>query len=891
MKIRYYYALFFAGQLLVNLAFPGILSAQNALQVYEPGSLYLKYKEDVAVNFTVHADKSVDMEAMPFIARMKDEFGIQSLSRPFDLNNDSKLLHTFRLDFDNHSMTDQLISRLKENPELEYVEKVPVNRIVYTPDDSLYNAVYGTYNLNWHLDRIKADSAWNITKGLPSIKIGVVDNAVWADHPDLAAKIVAKHDMVNNTDDSNPPNSGDPFEWSHGTHVAGLAAASSDNGIGVASVGYDVGIIAVKAGSNGNPQGIVAGYEGVQWAANHGADIINMSWGGFGYSQTNQNLFNTVHNMGIVLIAAAGNDNVSTLFYPASYDNVISIASTDGDDLKSSFSNFGTAIDLCSPGGYNQGGPPGLLSTAFSSGTYGNYALMSGTSMASPIASGLAGLILSVNPDLSPEEVEDIMKSTADDIYALNPNYMGKLGTGRINAYRAVTNTPFAPVADFSTPVTTLLPGADISFTDLSVGVPSQWQWTFEGGNPSTSAEKYPSGITYADTGTFDVSLIVSNAYGADTLTLTDYITVTNTPLPIVYISVSNNNPCIQDPVSLQDTSLYDPVAWEWSFNPGTVSFINGTGPSSQNPEVIFRAAGDYTLVHNVWNANGMSAATYENFIHVDGGIPDFYVNMEDGTAGDFMLWDTIKSGADVDTRAAFDSDFGIHFQGAAVTAGWQGSSGGTTPAQAWEENRPFQAEAHICSVDGTGHTSLRLALDLKQTYSVGPRFSWFRVLVNGVQIPDNHWVMDFNPVTMADDPWTRVYFNLSAYTGTIFDITLQSCCRYSDKKVGEGDNVFIDNISITDPTVTGFDETGPAVYSVVPNPSDGRFRLSASRVTGNAVVNVTSMIGRMLYSKQIVTKDSAINQELDLTFLPAGVYLLSVTGTSGQFTQRIVIR
>ncbi|HOW31558.1 MAG TPA: S8 family serine peptidase, partial [Bacteroidales bacterium] len=475
MKIQNFFAAAFLpqiiGQLIIGFLFSGSIAAQNTNQDYEDGSIYFKYKEEVPINFTVKDDRSVDVDAIPLIASLKNEFGIRAVSRPFNLNNDSKLLHTFLLEFDNHNMMNQLISRLNENPELEYVERVPINRIVYTPDDSLYNVVNGTANLKWHLDRIKADSAWDITKGSSAIKIAVVDNAIWADHPDLAAKIVARRDVVNNTNDCNPPNSGDAYAWSHGTHVSGLAAAATDNGTGVASIGYNVSLIAVKAGSNGNPEGIVAGYQGVQWAADNGADIINMSWGGYGFSQTNQNLFNTIHNMGIVLIAAAGNDNLSSLFYPASYANVISIASTDGDDLKSSFSNYGSEIDLCSPGGYNQGGPPGLLSTAFSSGTYGHYALMSGTSMASPVASGLAGLILSVNPGLTPVEVENILKTTADDIYSLNPGYAGDLGAGRINAFRAVMNTPYAPVALFSTPITTVLPGTMVNFSDLSAGV------------------------------------------------------------------------------------------------------------------------------------------------------------------------------------------------------------------------------------------------------------------------------------------------------------------------------------------------------------------------------------------------------------------------------------
>jgi len=658
---------------MVGILFSCSIYAQTYNHDYQDGRIYFKYKDNNVLDFTVNDNKTVDLNTIPFIAAMKNEFKIKSVIRPFDLNADIKLLHSFMLEFDDFDKIDQILSRLNENPELDYAERVPTDWISYVPNDTLYNLYNGPSNWNWHLDRIKADSAWNVTKGSAAINVAIVDNAIWADHPDLAEKIIKQRDVTNNTNNSNPPGTGDPYAWSHGTHVSGLAAASTDNTIGVASIGYNVSIIAVKAANNSNPENIAGGYTGIQWAANNGANVINMSWGGTGYSQTNQNLINTIYNMGVVLLAAAGNDNVSTLHYPSAYNHVISVASTDGNDEKSGFSNFGTTIDICSPGGSNTGGPSGLLSTTFNSSTYGNYDLMQGTSMATPVATGMAGLILSVNPELTPDEVENIMKTTADDIYAINPTYVGQLGSGRINAYRAVSNTPYPPLANFSTPVTTILPNMGINFKDISSGIPTQWLWSFEGGNPSTSTEKNPIGISYPAVGTYNVTLTVTNQFGTNTLTLQDYITVTTTPLPIMYVTVSDTSPCIGNSIFLSDTSLYNPTSWEWWFEPATVNFLNGTSSSSQNPEVKFTATGDYTVGHGVTNSNGTTSKVFDNFIHVHGAVPDYNLTMEDGNSGYFVLWDTIKSEAKVDLKAAFQSNFGITKQGNSSPSGCKG--------------------------------------------------------------------------------------------------------------------------------------------------------------------------------------------------------------------------
>jgi len=172
---------------------------------------------------------------------------------------------------------------------------------------------------------------------------------------------------------------------------------------------------------------IYNGYEGIIWAADNGADVINMSWGSYGHSQAGQNIINHAVSQGAVLVAAAGNDNITSTLYPAGYNNVISVAATDINDNKYSNayggSNYGPWIDVSAPG-------VSIKSTVIS----GGYANWTGTSMASPMVAGLCGLVLSVNPGLSPAQVESCIKTSTDPI----SSYSGNLGTGRINAHKAV---------------------------------------------------------------------------------------------------------------------------------------------------------------------------------------------------------------------------------------------------------------------------------------------------------------------------------------------------------------------------------------------------------------------------------------------------------------------
>ncbi|MCX8010256.1 MAG: S8 family serine peptidase, partial [Ignavibacteria bacterium] len=263
----------------------------------------------------------------------------------------------------------ELSSKIKSLTGIEYAEPHYVYRVDFTPNDPEYG---GQSNLT----KINASSAWDISKGDSSIVIGIIDTGIYWNHPDLSANIwINKNEIPNNgiDDDNNgyvddvrgwdfgglngnPDNDPKEDQPDHGTHVAGIASASTNNGIGIASIGFKCKVMAVKTSRNdqrdpstGQPY-IVYGYEGIKYAADNGAAAINCSWGGSGYSSMAQEVIDYASSKGSLVVAAAGNNGTLGDFFPASYDKVLSVASTNLNDTKSSFSNYGYTVDVCAPG-------------------------------------------------------------------------------------------------------------------------------------------------------------------------------------------------------------------------------------------------------------------------------------------------------------------------------------------------------------------------------------------------------------------------------------------------------------------------------------------------------------------------------------------------------------
>lgn len=357
------------------------------------------------------------------------------------------------------------ISRL---PAVQYAEPwfvYPVSeQPAFNPTDSLFAS-------QWGLSKIQAAAAWDVTQGDTTVVIGIVDSGVQLDHPDLAANIwhnpgetgldvFSRDKRSNGIDDDNngfiddwqgwdfggadynilvPDNNPNPTGSNneHGTHVAGIASAVTNNGRGVAGTGFRCRLLAVKTGADNDTRGpgglgyILAGYEGIAYAAFMGATVMNCSWGGAGGTQTEQDIIDYATQQGTLIVAAAGNGNSNTPHFPSAYNNVLSVAATTSLDQRATFSNYGPTVDVSAPG-------VSILSTLYPS----TYDYWDGTSMAAPFAAGLAGLVKAVKPGFSAVQIGEQIRVTSDNIDSQNPSFVRALGKGRINCSRAVAENP-----------------------------------------------------------------------------------------------------------------------------------------------------------------------------------------------------------------------------------------------------------------------------------------------------------------------------------------------------------------------------------------------------------------------------------------------------------------
>ena len=352
------------------------------------------------------------------------------------------------------------MKRLQSAGQVEWVEPNYVYRSQLTPNDQ-YN------HLQWHYRQIQLPQAWDITTGSDEVIVAVLDTGVFSQHPDLRDKLTAGYDFVSDVAlaldgdgiDANPEDPGDKSlenrsSW-HGTHVSGTVGALTDNGDGVSGGGWKTRIMPLRViGSDGGSSTDVA--QAVRYAAGlpndsgtlpaQRADIINMSFGGAGHSQTLQAAIEDARAAGVIVVAAAGNDGTETEFYPAAMNGVVAVSATDYNGDRAPYSNFGTWVDVAAPGGNmrmdanGDGYGDGVISTHVGeeSTLSANYSFMQGTSMASPHVAAVFALMKGVNPQLSPQDLDTLLAQgkLANDIGDVGKDKL--FGMGLIDAYKAV---------------------------------------------------------------------------------------------------------------------------------------------------------------------------------------------------------------------------------------------------------------------------------------------------------------------------------------------------------------------------------------------------------------------------------------------------------------------
>ena len=336
-------------------------------------------------------------------------------------------IFTFRLDLQEGQSLEDAVAAYSRDPDVAYAELNHVYAPCAVPNDSVFP-------YQWSLDKIDASQAWDLHTGDPETVVAVIDWGVDYDHRDLRGNMWVNDAEANGEtgvdDDENgyvddvygydfSGGQGDPIDTTgngHGTHCAGIAAAQGNNLLLITGVCWDARVMALKFDGTETDAATAMYY-----AVANGADVTSNSYGGRNPEATVEQAIQYAHSQGVVMVAAAGNESSSSLFYPAAYDHMIAVASTDTNDEKASHSNYGSWVDIAAPG-------VGIYSLYPGGGLFN----LSGTSMACPHVAGAAALLLSLHPTLTPDEVRDVLMDTADPIAP------GICASGRLNLASAM---------------------------------------------------------------------------------------------------------------------------------------------------------------------------------------------------------------------------------------------------------------------------------------------------------------------------------------------------------------------------------------------------------------------------------------------------------------------
>ncbi|MBW6516644.1 MAG: S8 family serine peptidase, partial [Candidatus Cloacimonetes bacterium] len=453
--------LVFIGTMLYSVELPFIE------EYYQPRSIIVAIAQEAVgnrfgdINFTredgiirTHIE-SLNLLAMEY--RFVDLHQLHEKVTYLDWNDKGVYLQNiYRIVLEENDNIETALSALNRDNNIIFAEYESINRYLYTPNDP-------EYSLQWHHPVVMTPEAWDHVQGSSEVIVAITDSGTKWNHPDLADNIWINEaelpgitiDWVNGMiyggdgidNDGNGfiddvigwdfvENNNNPYQNypgnGHGTHVAGCAGAVGDNNIGLTGTAMNVSLLICKgAPSNAPSSGIQYAYQQVQYAAQSGAHIINCSWIGQGQGNYANSVVNYATSLGSLVVAGAGNNGIqhtpTNAWFPSDCTNSLSVAATGQNDIMANFSDYGEPIDLTAPG-------VNIRSTYLNN----TYQSSSGTSMSSPVAAGIAALVKSLHPDISPLDLKARLMTTTDYIDDINdPGFAGLIGTGRINAFKA----------------------------------------------------------------------------------------------------------------------------------------------------------------------------------------------------------------------------------------------------------------------------------------------------------------------------------------------------------------------------------------------------------------------------------------------------------------------
>lgn len=477
---------------------------------------------------------------------------------------------------------DATMAKIAKLPQVRFVEKNLVFDGALVPNDP-------EYPTQWHLERIGATQAWDTTQGASGAVIAILDSGVDPTHPDLAGKLVAGINTYS-------ASAGTADSFGHGTEVAGAAAAITNNAEGVAGVAGASPIMPVRVTNASGSATSTSIANGIVWAVDHGAKVLNLSFGGIAGNATIGSAAQYAYTHGALVVAASGNCGCTDPTAETPY--ILSVASTDENDASAAFSTVGPFVDVSAPG-------TNIATTAM----FGLYTTDSGTSLSSPIVAGVASLMFAANPTLSPATVTQLIESTALDIG--NDGRDARFGHGRVQAAAAVSAAAH------------YLPPPDTTPPTLSIGSPAQGATvsgsvvvaaTASDDVAVAKVELSVNGVPYAADTTspysfaWDTSALQNGPY---TLQLTATDTAGNSSSGTVSVTLNNVPPDTQPP----SLSIGSPTAGSSVSGTTTVSVnaADNVGVASVQLLVDGTAIGTATASPYVfaWNTLGYANGTH----------------------------------------------------------------------------------------------------------------------------------------------------------------------------------------------------------------------------------------------------------------------------------------
>ena len=504
---------------------------------------FIKYKDNVSLNDVDRriTDKTIS-ESVNFRIAALPEFNLNYLAKGLG-RGDEILGRIVKINFAEDVDESNLKSILSVDPDIEYIQKSTTYKMDLMPNDSLASQ-------QWALEKIKAFDAWNITTGVDTVLLAIIDTGIEYFHPDLQNKIYYNPGEMGNGKDANgidddgngfvddymgwdfvdrvgvptDTNAGDFHNWdnmpydsrqgangNHGTFVGGIAGAEFNNNVGVAGVAPNIKLLNVRSFDNGGSGEEDDAAAAILYAVKMGAKVINMSWGDYSFSFVLRDVVKYAYSQNVVLIASSGNSGRNELHYPSGYSEVISVGNSTQEDFVAGNSTWGSTLDLVAPG-----------TNIWSTNMSGKYIESGGTSASAPHVSSAAALILSLN-NFTNEEIRQILKSTTDDI--MSAGWDLRSGAGRLNLERALrvlapSKIGFSfPLMDYATNADTLPIRATVLspyFVNYSLQVgsditPTTWTPLITNGlNQLDETEIYRLNISGYTDGIYTLRLIVT---------------------------------------------------------------------------------------------------------------------------------------------------------------------------------------------------------------------------------------------------------------------------------------------------------------------------------------------------------------------------------------------